>query len=81
MKIWQLQEAKAQLSELVETAQKTPQCISKRGKQTVIVLSMKDYQKLTKKKPTLGKFLQQSPLSEVEIEFDRDPSSFRLVKF
>ena len=81
MKVWQLQEAKAQLSALVETAQKTPQCISRRGKRTVVVLSMEDYRKLTQKKPPLGEFLQQSPLNQVEIEFERDPSPFRLVKF
>jgi prevent-host-death family protein len=80
MKTWALQDAKAQLSELVEVAQKAPQYISKRGKKTVVVLSIKDYQKLTQAKPPLGTFLQHSPLSEVDIEFERDASPVRAVK-
>jgi prevent-host-death family protein len=80
MKTWALQDAKAKLSELVETAQKTPQYISKRGKKAVVVLSIKDYQKLIQVKPPLASFLQHSPLSEIDIEFERDTSPVRSVK-
>ena len=39
MKVWQLQEAKAKLSELVKLTKKEPQVVSVRGKDEVILLS------------------------------------------
>jgi len=80
MKTWALQDAKAQLSELIETAEKTPQCISKRGRKAVVVLSIKEYQKLMHTNLPLGTFLQNSPLADMEVEFERNPSPVRRVK-
>ena len=43
-KAWQLQEAKNRLSEVVEKAlSQGPQVVSRRGKDTVVVLSIEDY--------------------------------------
>lgn len=48
---WQLQDAKNRLSEVVDTSlSKGPQIISRRGKNTAVVLSYVDYKKLAKKK-------------------------------
>ena len=46
MKVWQLQEAKAKLSELVKLTKKEPQVVSVRGKDEVILLSIKEYNRI-----------------------------------
>jgi len=56
---WQLQEAKNRLSTLVEGAlHHGPQIITRRGVRTAIVLSVKDYERLTKPKQNKDKFLE-----------------------
>jgi prevent-host-death family protein len=66
---WQLQKAKAMLSEVVRSAAQGPQIITVRGEEKAVVLSMEDYKKLNKpEKPTLFEFFQNSPLFGVELE-------------
>jgi prevent-host-death family protein len=78
MKTWQLQEAKAHLSELVKNASAgLPQEITLRGKPTVVVLSMQQYEQLKPPKQTLVDFLRQSPLVNINITTDRDKSPMR----
>lgn len=53
MKTWQLQEAKAHLSEVVKAATTgQPQEITLRGQPAVVVLSKAQYAKLLKPKPS-----------------------------
>jgi prevent-host-death family protein len=66
--IWQLQEAKAMFSELVKAAAGKPQTVTKRGKETAVVLSIAEYQRLTHPSKTLFELLQASPLRGVELE-------------
>ncbi|MDR2176518.1 MAG: type II toxin-antitoxin system prevent-host-death family antitoxin [Treponema sp.] len=66
---WQLQEAKAMLSEVVRSAAREPQIITIRGEEKAVVLSMDEYKKLNPpKKPTLFEFFQNSPWKDVELE-------------
>ncbi len=52
--IWQLQEAKARLSEVVRRAvDEGPQHVSVRGEPAAVVLSEKDYRQLTDKRPSI----------------------------
>jgi prevent-host-death family protein len=44
---WQLQEAKAKLSQLVKAAETSPQEITVHGKTTAVLISIKEYQKNT----------------------------------
>lgn len=81
MKTWQLQDAKARLSQLVNDSHQEPQIISRYGKDECIVLSIEQYKKLTQKKETLVSFLKRSPLYGIEIDFERDSSPSRKVKF
>ena len=77
---WQLQEAKARFSELMRGAAATgPQTITVRGRRTAVVLSADDYDRLKGPKPSLGKFLQSSPLSGVRLNIERDQSPPRDV--
>ncbi|ASX27965.1 prevent-host-death family protein [Rickettsia sp. MEAM1 (Bemisia tabaci)] len=62
MNKWQLHEAKNKLSNIVDTAmQGTPQCITKRGEEAVVVISMKDYKQLTKQKLSFSEYLLSAP--------------------
>ncbi len=70
---WQLQEAKNKFSSLVEKAQRNgPQVVTKHGKEAVVILSIDDYKKLTKPETNLSVFLQNSPLSEMELNITRN---------
>jgi prevent-host-death family protein len=47
---WQVQEAKARLSELIEKARtEGPQTITKHGSEAAVVLSMDEYRRLSKR--------------------------------
>ena len=48
---WQLQDAKARFSELIEDSlQKGPQVVTRRGIDTAVVVSLEEWQKLNDKK-------------------------------
>lgn len=77
---WQLQEAKARLSELVKkAATRGPQEITVRGEPAAVVLSRADYDRLRSKQKVqnLADFLLNSPLAGLEIEFEREQSLTR----
>jgi antitoxin Phd len=79
MPTWQLQEAKARFSELMRGAATGPQTITVHGRRAAVVLSADDYDRLKGPKPSLGKFLQSSPLSGVRLNIERDQSPPRDV--
>jgi prevent-host-death family protein len=77
---WQLQEAKARLSEVVKkAASEGPQEITVRGEATAVVISCLEYEKLrSKNRPrNLSDFLLNSPLAGLDIEIRRDRSLTR----
>ncbi len=65
---WQLQEAKAMFSEVIKASGRRPQIISVRGKETAVILSIGDYQKLVRPKQTFFEFIQASPLRDLNLE-------------
>jgi antitoxin Phd len=76
--MWQLQEAKNKFSEVVDEAVKHgPQIITKRGVETVIVLSYAEYRKAMLGKKKLSEFFRESPLSKVDLDLRRDKSTLR----
>ncbi|MEX0780723.1 MAG: type II toxin-antitoxin system Phd/YefM family antitoxin [Balneolales bacterium] len=78
---WQLQDAKNRFSELVNKAEyQRPQYVTKRGHESVVVLSYEDYKKLKPSKNDLVDFLKSSPLQGAELEFERDKSRDREVR-
>jgi len=78
MRSWQLQEAKAHLSQVVKEAMlHGPQEISLRGEPAVIVISKTEYDKLAKPKPSFVEFMRQSPLTGINLKLKRDDSSTR----
>jgi len=68
MREWSIRTAKDHLSELVDAAQEAPQSITRRGRQTVIVLSAKDYERLQRQLGPLTSFFALAGLEDVEIE-------------
>lgn len=77
-RIWQLQEAKNKLSEVVADALKNgPQVITRRGVETAVVLSIDDYKKMQLGQKRLSDFFRESPLAGVDIDTTRDTSALR----
>ena len=79
MKVWQLQKAKAQLSDVVRQAEFEPQFISIRGEEAAVMINVKEYKKLSNPKKDLVSFLRSSPLCGLDIEFERDKSLDREI--
>ncbi len=79
MRIWQLQEAKAKLTELINLARNAPQVISRHGRKEIVVMSIEKYNELCGKECDLVEFFRQSPLYGLDIEFTRDKSKARKI--
>jgi len=77
-RVWQLQEAKNKLSEVVEEAiTHGPQVITKRGVEAVIVLSYAEYRTMLAKQSKLSTFFRESPLLDTDLDLTRDRSRLR----
>ncbi|MEP7188297.1 MAG: type II toxin-antitoxin system Phd/YefM family antitoxin [Roseiflexaceae bacterium] len=77
-RVWQLQEAKNKLSEVVEEAlTHGPQVITKRGVEAVIVLAYAEYRTMLAKQKKLSAFFRESPLSGGDLDLTRDSSGLR----
>ena len=75
MRAWQLQEAKARLSELVKLAvHEGPQEISVRGRPAVVVISREDYGRSRKPKTSFVAFMRGSPLRGLELRREQTPT-------
>ena len=82
-KTWQLQEAKARFSKLVEEALKgEPQLVTRRGRKAVVVLDWETYARLTGEKLALWQALRAPtplPNDEAEALFARTEAEYREV--
>lgn len=77
---WQLQEAKNQLSEVVRKAQSEgPQVITLHGSDAAVVVSARDYGRLSRPRGKLVDFFRKSPLVGVELDLERDKDVGRKV--
>lgn len=74
MAIWQVQQAKTRLSEVLSEAnEKGPQIITKHGREQAVILSIADYRALTAHKPNLKDYLLGGPkVDRFQIERNRD---------
>ena len=80
MSDWQLQEAKARLSEVVKkAAEEGPQHITLHGRPAAVVLSETDYLRLKKRPMRFVDFMRNSPLKGVKLDLTRDRSPSREV--
>lgn len=77
---WQLQEAKAKLSDLVKATEKDgPQEITVRGKITAVVLSQASYERLKGRRGSFIDFMRKSPFVGVDLKLERDRAPGREV--
>lgn len=83
MHVWQMQEAKARLSEVVKCAESEgPQNITLHGQSVAVVVSRAMFERLTGNDQSLVDFMRRSPLYGADdIALDRDESLTREVLF
>jgi antitoxin Phd len=79
MSVWQVQEAKTKLSELIEDANtKGPQIITRHGTERAVILSIAEYRALAAQKLDFRAYLLSGPKFE-GFEIERDKSTDREV--
>lgn len=80
MRTWQLQEAKARLSNVIrKAADEGPQSITLHGHPAAVVISNEEYQSLKKPKENFVDFMRRSPLYGVKIDLGREQTLTRKV--
>ena len=80
MQTWQMQEAKARLSELVKRAeQHGPQDITLHGRSVAVVVSRAAFERMSGQAASLVDFMQASPLAGLDdvLVFERETSLTR----
>jgi len=81
MRRWQLQTAKARLSEVLRASEDVgPQEITLRGNGVAVVVAKSDYDRLTRKRGSFVDFMRRSPLLGVALKLRRDKSPARKVR-
>jgi antitoxin Phd len=77
---WQLQEAKNRLSEVVRKARSEgPQIITLHGADAAVVVSAKDFVRLSQRKGKLVEFFRKSPLVGVDLDLARSRDTGRKI--
>ncbi len=78
MRTWQLQEAKARLTEVIKKASKEgPQTITMRGEPTAVVISKDEYERLKRPKGSFVEFMRKSPLYGADLDLERKQTPTR----
>jgi len=79
---WKLTDAKARFSELVREASVEPQRVTVEGKDAVMVVSVEMFSSLmpATAQTNLYELMSQSPLSELDFDFDAERSTVRDVE-
>ena len=81
MNTWALQDAKSKFSQLIEQAlDKGPQIVTKRGKNTAVVISFDDFCHLSKRQGSLVDFFQNSPLAKCDLDIKRSQDFEREIE-
>jgi prevent-host-death family protein len=72
-KVWQLQEAKARFSELInEVEHDGYHTITKNGRPVAMIISKDEFEKLRTPGNSLLDFFRESPLPDLELDMERD---------
>lgn len=78
MNTWQLQEAKAHLSEVIKKAKKDgPQSITVHGSPEAVIISNKEFERLKHPKGSFVDFMHRSPLYGVDLDLKRQQTPSR----
>ena len=77
---WQLQDAKNRLSEVVRKARSEgPQVITLHGADAAVIISARDFGRMSRRKGRLVDFFRKSPLSGVGLKLDRSRDTGRKI--
>jgi prevent-host-death family protein len=80
MEQWQLQEAKNRFSEVVDKAlHKGPQVVTRRGVETVVIMSVDEFHELTGMKTGIVDFFRKSPLRKAKLNLERNKETPRKI--
>ena len=82
VRTWQLKDARANLSTLVDKAiSDGPQIVTRNGKKVVVVASMEEWMRRERRRGDLVDFFANSPLREEAIDFERQRDFPREIEF
>ena len=77
---WSLQDAKNKFSQVVDEAHKGgPQIVTKRGVESVVIMSIDEYKKLIRPTTNLIEFFRESPLHGIDLDVERSKDVSRKV--
>lgn len=77
---WQLQDAKARLSELIKSAhEEGPQQVTVRGKPSAVVIAVEEFEAMKRRRPRFVDFMRSSPLAGESLNIERSDSLTRDV--
>jgi prevent-host-death family protein len=78
--VWQIQEAKNKLSEVItRAASEGPQTITKRGLATAVVLSAQDYDNLVGRREGIVACFLNAPRGDGDLDITRDTAAIREI--
>ena len=78
--VWTVAEAKAKFSQLLDQARSSgPQTITRNGRSAVVVVSVEEWERKTRRVGTLADFLTESPLRDSGLDAGRAKDSPRPV--
>ena len=76
--IWTVAQAKAKLSEVIESAHKEgPQTITRNGRRTAVVVDAEEWERKTQRSGTLADFFKASPLRGSGLKVRRSKDRLR----
>ena len=78
---WSLQDAKNKFSQVVDEAHRGGvQIVTKRGVESVVIMSIEDYKKLIRPTTNLIDFFRNSPLHGIDLDVERSKDLSRKVE-
>ena len=81
MQTWTVAAAKAKLSEVIDRALADgPQTITRRGRETVVIVSAEEWQRKAKRSGSLAEFFAESPLRSAPLKVERLKGGVRKVR-
>ena len=82
VRIWQLKDARANFSTLVDKAiSDGPQMVTRNGKKAVVVVSIEEWMRRERRRGDLVDFFANSPLREEGIDIERQRDFPREIEF
>ena len=76
--VWTVAQAKAKLSEVIESAQKHgPQAITRNGRRAAVVVSAEEWERKTRRSGSLAEFFAASPLRGSALKVRRSKDKLR----